>query len=273
MTATYRIGCILLLIGVVILVSCDKTEEFPANSSIFILPQNDNNTLIYEGKKAGDFEVASDEMNWSGIKKLIVKGHINNKDIGIIKRYIAEAFNGELREVDFRDAEVFEGQFINSPFHKLKNLDYFVFPRKIKSTGDNVMSESYWIREVIVPEDVEIIGDLTFQVVSLRLDVQQTGHVYPIDIPYMPIEKYQLPNTVREIGQFAYRYYPYEDLELPESVEVIKRGCFANTKLTSFTFPPKVTALPDECFLSSADLETITLPEGLKSIGSAPFAG
>lgn len=271
MTAVYRIGS-LLLMAMVLLTSCE-TEEFPVNSSSFIIPDNDNSTLIYEGKKAGDFEEASNQMNWSGIRKLIIKGHVNNKDIGAIKRYITEAFNGELREVDFRDAEVFEGQFINSPFQKLKNLDHFVYPRKIKSTGDNVMSESYWLREVIIPEDVEIIGANTFQVVSFRKDIQQVGQIYPIDIPYMSIEKYRLPNTVKEIGEFAYRFYPYEDLKLPESVEVIRRACFADTKLSSFTFPPKVTAVPDECFLRSYDLEIITLPESLKSIGYAAFAG
>ncbi len=261
-----------LSIALLLLASCNK-EEFPINSSFFTNPENDSKTLVYEGKKAGDFEHAADQMDWSGIKKLILKGHINNKDIGIIKRYIAETFDGELRELDFRDAEVFEGQFINSPFHKLKNLEHFVYPKKIKSTGDNVMSESFWVREIIIPQDVEIIGDKTFEIVSFRIDFQGTGQVFPIDIPHMAKERYQLPKTVKEIGEFAYRYYPYQELSLPESVETIKRGCFANSKLTSFTFPAKVTAVPDECFFLSNDLESINLPEGLTSIGSAAFEG
>jgi|GEM_PF-1158999 len=267
----------ILVFLALLLVSCER-EEFPPNASFFVISDTDSRTLIYKGVKAGEFANAAEKADWKGVRKLIISGHVNNKDIGVIKRYLSEALNGDLREVDLQDAEIFEGQLINSPFTN-KNLEHLTYPRKIKSTGNYVTTSSnaidgaYWVREVIIPNEVEIIGAFIFESVSRRFWTTGSTQTVQVDLPYMSKEKYQLPNMVKEIGEFAYRYYPYEDLQLPESVEIIKRGCFTNTKLTSFTFPPKVTALPDECFLQSYNLKTIVLPAGLTSIGYFAFAG
>ncbi len=261
-----------IAMAVVLLASCKK-EEFPLNSSSFSHIENNDTTIIYTGSKAGDFTEAAGNIDWTGIRKLVVKGHVNNKDIGGIKRYISEVFNGPLRELDFRDAEIFEGQFINRPFAEMRNLRYFIYPRKMVSTGDYVIDGSLWVKEIIIPEEVEIIGARTFEAVSRRIDAQGVGQVYPIDIPYMPEEKYKIPAMVKKLGDYAYQYYPYDRIEIPESVEVIGQNCFANSKLTSFTFPPKVTEVPDYCFYGNTQLKTVTLHEGITRIGALPFGG
>ena len=64
-----------------------------------------------------------------------------------------------------------------------------------------------------------------------------------------------------------------ETVTLHGEVTAIGGGAFANTGLTSFTLPAKVTAVPDKMLMGCGNLTTLTLHREVTSLGLAAFAG
>jgi len=62
-----------------------------------------------------------------------------------------------------------------------------------------------------------------------------------------------------------------ETLKLPESVEEIGEFAFSQTGIKDFVFPPKVKVI-SSCVFNESDLENVTLPDNVQSIGSGAFS-
>ena len=60
-------------------------------------------------------------------------------------------------------------------------------------------------------------------------------------------------------------------IELPETLTKIKQSAFSNSGLTSLTIPEGITSFPDGMCLNCKDLESVTIPHALDSIGYRAF--
>lgn len=79
--------------------------------------------------------------------------------------------------------------------------------------------------------------------------------------------------AVTKIGARAfYQKTKITGVTLPESVTSIGEAAFAESGLTSFTFPTGVTEVPDDCFSDCASLSSVTLAPDTTTIGIEAFA-
>lgn len=81
------------------------------------------------------------------------------------------------------------------------------------------------------------------------------------------------PYAVTKIGANAfYQNTRITGVALPESVMSIGERAFAESGLTSFTFPAGVTEVPNYCFSNCASLSSVTLAPETTTIGIEAFA-
>lgn len=80
----------------------------------------------------------------------------------------------------------------------------------------------------------------------------------------------ELPESLTEIGEYAFYFSGIASIDLPETVTSIGDYAFGYSSLTSVTLHKGIASIGKGAFASSK-LESITLPEGLLSIGDFAF--
>jgi hypothetical protein len=115
-----------------------------------------------------------------------------------------------------------------------------------------VRSGTYCMGVIIIPSGVDEIEDFAFRN-SLVTEVR-------------------LPNTVRSIGIQAFKDSHLSKINLPEGMLTISNSSFKNSMLTEITIPDSVEAIENDAFYNIAELETVNLGNGVKTIGPYAFA-
>ena len=83
-----------------------------------------------------------------------------------------------------------------------------------------------------------------------------------------------LPDTLTDIGDYAFMATSITTLSIPHTVKTIGKGAFRNmTYLTSITIPNGVERVEDELLRGCFKMESITLPNSIVSIGAYAFSG
>ena len=85
------------------------------------------------------------------------------------------------------------------------------------------------------------------------------------------LKRVTVPNSVQEIGTFAFTSSSLNQVTLSKNITEIKYFTFANCDLRSITIPDNVIRIGDGAFFGCAELHDVVLPEGLKSIGEGAF--
>ena len=84
-------------------------------------------------------------------------------------------------------------------------------------------------------------------------------------------DSYAVPEGVIEINPYAFKGAQLSSVSLPDSIRKIWRYAFSATGLTSFTLPGSVAEMPEQMLSFCASLETVTVEEGVKSLGNDVF--
>ena len=79
-----------------------------------------------------------------------------------------------------------------------------------------------------------------------------------------------IPDTVTEIGQWAFSNFGMTSVKLPSNLKSIEHGAFNNNKLTSVTVPNGTETISSSAFLQNK-ISKLSLPISLKSIGKEAF--
>ena len=118
-------------------------------------------------------------------------------------------------------------------------------------------------KNIVVPAQVTM-GGVTMDVVSVA--------VMACDRPYTgdSVEKIVIPDTVTEIGAFAFRKLEATSLELGAGVTTIGGSAFAENRLTSLTLPNSVNTISSHAFHQNS-LTSVTLPDSLTTLGNGAF--
>lgn len=136
-----------------------------------------------------------------------------------------------------------------------------------KITGDNsvsVVNNGYtngYSGEVIIPS-VVYLKDNSMKVTAIA----DSAFMY-----CSGLKKVTVPNSVNEIGTYAFAITGLYQITLSNNITEIKDYTFANTDLRSITIPGSVTRIGHLAFFSCPELHDVVLPEGLKSIGEGAF--
>ena len=197
-------------------------------------------------------------------------------------------------------------------------FENIIIPSNIVHIGSNTFRNNY-IRNVVFPNSVTNIGSYAFYQSGVR-NIEIPGSVSVIK-PYAFANTYLtnivfsegltniennafedtiyldniiIPNSVTNIGEYAFHLSRIKSIEIPGSVSVIKPYAFANTYLTNIVLhegimniendafednfylekiliPDTVTNISDNAFYDCSALKTVTLSSNLVSIGDSVF--
>lgn len=88
------------------------------------------------------------------------------------------------------------------------------------------------------------------------------------------ITELTLPDGLIYIDTWAFAYTTIQELDIPDTVTEIGGYAFAYmTRLTDIETPPQLQIISGATFAGCANLDTVTLNEGLLEIGQSAFAG
>lgn len=85
------------------------------------------------------------------------------------------------------------------------------------------------------------------------------------------LKKFKISPTVKEIGESAFSNSTIETIEIPDSVTEIGKRAFLGSAIKEITIPQSITAIEESTFAYCTNLTSVTLPEGLESIGKEAF--
>ena len=174
----------------------------------------------------------------------------------------------------------------DNAFENNNKIKTVTFPDTLTKIGDSAFSKCYSLEgELRLPEGLQEIGSYAFFSDSkiktvifpdtlIRIGNQAFINCYGLE------GMLTLPEGLKEIGSSAFagqaEYAGYNNnkmmnitaVNLPNSLEKLGYNDFHACKITSVTVPEQITVLERGVFSCCFELTSVTLPEGLKTIGS-----
>ena len=86
------------------------------------------------------------------------------------------------------------------------------------------------------------------------------------------VEKVKLPDTLEEISVGAFWDSRIEEINLPASIATIPASAFRGTSLKTFDVPDTVTKIDDSAFRKCRSLEKVIIPDTVEEIGEYAFS-
>lgn len=174
----------------------------------------------------------------------------------------------------------------DNAFENNNKIKTVTFPDTLTKIGDSAFSKCYSLEgELRLPEGLQEIGSSAFFSDSkiktvifpdtlIRIGNQAFINCYGLE------GMLTLPEGLKEIGSSAFagqaEFAGYVNnkmmnitaVNLPNSLEKLGYNAFHACKITSVTVPEQITVLESGVFSCCFELTSVTLPEGLKTIGS-----
>ncbi|AOY75867.1 S-layer homology domain-containing protein [Clostridium formicaceticum] len=85
-----------------------------------------------------------------------------------------------------------------------------------------------------------------------------------------PIKTLELPNTLKEIGWYAFDGNALQSITIPESIETIEEGAFKGNLLTEINFSENLSVI-DKSVFEGNKLTNIAIPSNIKQIKDSAF--
>lgn len=81
----------------------------------------------------------------------------------------------------------------------------------------------------------------------------------------MPLESVELPENLNRIGAFVFYQSRMKNIDLPDSINFIGYGAFAESALESVRLPDQLTVICPKAFYACKNLKEVYFPKNLKS--------
>lgn len=147
-------------------------------------------------------------------------------------------------------------------FAMCEDLTSFVIGSGVNSLGSEVLSGCIKLSSIVISEN-----NTTYDsrnncncIIETATDKVLVGCMNSV-----------IPDTIKIIGEGAFRSVNIKNITLPNSLTRIEDSAFAASKLTSIVIPNNVTVLKNRAFSSCKNLTSVTLGESLVYIESNAF--
>ena len=131
---------------------------------------------------------------------------------------------------------------------------------------------------ISLPNSLKIIGecafcDTYFSTIKLPDSLVSIGrNAFTRDDNPTPLTSIEIPDSVREIGVYAFANAKLETVKIGKSLREIPFGAFRWNRLKSVTIPPNITFIGASSFRDNP-LESLSLSDGITGIDSEAFLG
>gem|GEM_PF-4098206 len=254
-------------------------------SEVFNVAINERGTqAVLIGEKPGHLKGRLEEMERKGewdpyaLKKLILKGNLNGKDVIAIRELTNT--HGSVEELDFSDANLLEGAFPEFAFGGSLHLHKVIFPNNLKYSGESLIGGSNNLTEIQLNEGLELLE------YSALCPGHENHKLKEINIPksvriigeralcfLSEVNHLDLPEKLDSIGFAAFdKDFELTELHIPSGIRhIAARTFFYCKKLKKIDLPDKITSIGREAFDGCEALENIKLPDSLKVISREAF--
>ena len=166
----------------------------------------------------------------------------------------------------------------NSAFYNCYYLMDITIPQSVKSIGREAFYKCTAMKSLTIKDAATSIGDCAFQGCDWLTTVKLGEHITTIgEAAFVDCERLDnvtIPDSVTSIGDSAFaRCYQLKTIKLGKNIETIGDDDFVGvidgvffycTNLSKIIIPEKVKTIERNTFVGCSNLESITLPAGLK---------
>lgn len=137
-------------------------------------------------------------------------------------------------------------------------------PKSVTTIGASPFSKCWSLKEILVEE-----GNTAYCSINGSLFNKEATKI--VSVPCGLRGTFEIPNTVTEIGDYAFCGSRFRTITIPNSVSSIGKGAFESCVISTITLPNGLSTIKDKTFDNCGSLETINIPGSVTSIGSSAF--
>ena len=178
----------------------------------------------------------------------------------------------------------------NAPWHDYKETIHTVVVNQgITRIGKDAFWNCNRLTRVVLPESLEEIAGTAFSSCRVLPEFEISsnnryfcvvaGVLFSKDMTKLicypggkSATKYDVPNSVTEIGEYAFHGSRIIELVLPELLQIIGSSAFADTEIISIRIPSGVKTIPIMAFYECRPLKTVYIPQSVTKIDMLAFS-
>lgn len=163
-------------------------------------------------------------------------------------------------------------------FSHCTSLEQIQLPSHLKFIASFSFNGCDKLKSITVPESVSYIGECGFAGCTSLENVTLSSHLSKIAFGCFngctSLVKMEIPEGVRKLGGKCFLESAVSNITLPQSLEFISDQAFKDCKgITQISIPSKVKTIPEEAFCGCANLNQVIFPADskLQSIENVAF--
>lgn len=137
-------------------------------------------------------------------------------------------------------------------------------------TYDGLFEGNSTVKEIIIPEGVEIVGDQAIDSCENLEKIALPNTLAELQIINCDkLEKVDIPGSVTSLSLLGCDNL--KEINFTDSDMIINDFCFEGSGLESILLPNRLEKIPELAFSGCVQLETVSIPQSVKSIGDDAF--
>lgn len=257
----------------------DDTDSVdPAKDTHLIIPDSPVSDFTYTVSDQNRVEITG----YTGSDtKISIPAYIEGRPVTSIDR---NAFMGcAFTDVKIPDSVTFIGSLAFANCTSLRAVELPDSLTRLESFENTSYGSDYWglgafcgctsLKSVWLPDKVHTVGPYSFEgctgLESVRIPAGLTQ--FESAFAYSSVRKVTLEDGLEQIDEMAFYHSGLEEVVLPASVKKIDSMAFSRSNLTQVAIPGTVESVEYCAFYGCERLKSLTIGEGVTSLGYSAF--
>ena len=172
----------------------------------------------------------------------------------------------------------------NSAFFNCRSLTNIIIPKSVTAIGNDAFWDCRSLSNIVIPKSVICLNGNPFSGWEGKLECLSPTFIYEDEVLFnkdkskivsfrnRKIESYIIPDSVTDIGDYAFSHSSLSNIVIPDSVTDIGDYAFSDcSSLTKIVIPNSVTDIGDYAFGECSSLTNIVIPDSVTDIGNSAF--